>query len=174
MKGFPTLVIYGADKKSPKPLNAREASAIVQAVVSEVQAVTSQRLAGKKPSSGGAGSKSGGGGGSGSGSKGGSGSKDGSGSGSKGGSGSPGEFGGPHITTLTSMNFPDQVLGSTEPWIVAFYAPWWWVVAVIDRERWRAVGGVENNNLFGWKTTLLDSSGVLWAVRKATLLDAIL
>ena len=103
------MVIYGADKKSPKPYNGgRDASSIVAAVVAEVQSVATSRVSGKK-----AGGKPAGG-------NGGSGGKPSGGSG-----GGSGEFGGKHITTLTSTNFADEVLASTDPWIVTFYAPWW-------------------------------------------------
>lgn len=89
VQGFPTILIFGADKSKPdKYQNARTAEAITDAGLKAAQSVVKQRLTGKK-----------------------------AGSGEK--SSSPSD-----VVELTSSNFEQEVLKSTEPWLVEFFAPW--------------------------------------------------
>jgi len=102
VKGFPTIKIFGADKKSPKDYNgARTADAIVSAMLKEARALVNKRM-GKK-----AGSSSRGSGSSGGRAK---------------GSSEPG--GGKHVVTLDALTFDAKVFGSDRPVLVEFYAPW--------------------------------------------------
>ncbi|KAK6030645.1 protein disulfide-isomerase domain protein [Ostertagia ostertagi] len=95
VQGFPTIKIFGVDKKKPIDYNgARTAQAISSTVLDEVKKAVSARLGGK---SGGGSKESGGGGG-------GSGSDD--------------------VIELTDANFEKLVLNSKDTWLVEFYAPW--------------------------------------------------
>lgn len=125
VQGFPTIKVFGANKKSPSDYQGeaaewrgrrahmdslildslpppwtgpRTAQGLVDAAVKEVQKVASARLSGR------AGSNSGN-----------------SGSGSSGG----GNRSGGSVIELTDATFKSQVLGSSDVWLVAFIAPWW-------------------------------------------------
>jgi len=96
VSGFPTIKIFGADKKAPKDYQGqRETEGLVQGAMQAAQDVINKRL-GKGGSSGGGG---GGGGGH--------------------GSGGPSD-----VVELTEQTFQAKVLDSEELWIVAFTAPW--------------------------------------------------
>ncbi|XP_022083302.1 protein disulfide-isomerase A6-like [Acanthaster planci] len=99
VRGFPTIKIFGANKQKPTDYQGgRTADAIVTEAIRVAKDVASSRLGGKK-------------------------------SGGSGGSGSRGSGGGEKpsdkdVITLTDSNFDEEVLGSTDPWLVEFYAPW--------------------------------------------------
>ncbi|ETN79262.1 protein disulfide-isomerase domain protein [Necator americanus] len=96
VQGFPTIKIFGADKKKPTDYNgARTAQAITDSVLSEAKRVVSGRLSGR--STGDSGSSGG----------------------SRGGSG-----GGNDVIELTDSNFEKLVLNSKDVWLVEFFAPW--------------------------------------------------
>ncbi|CAD6185307.1 unnamed protein product [Caenorhabditis auriculariae] len=98
VQGFPTLKIFGADKKKPTDFNGqRTAQAIADALLAEAKKAVSARLGGK-------------------GSSGSSSSGSGSGSGKRG--------GGNEVVELTDSNFEELVLNSKDMWLVEFYAPW--------------------------------------------------
>ena len=100
VQGYPTLKIFGLNKRSPTDYQGpRTADGIVSAVLKEVQAITNKRL-GKKGSSGG------------------------SGSGSRRASDSNAPGGGRNVVTLTDDNFDELVMNSDDLWMVEFYAPW--------------------------------------------------
>ena len=118
VQGFPTLKIFGADKKKPTDYNGQRTSdAIVSECMRAANQLVKDRKKGKTASSGG-GAKSGGGGAKSGGSKpaGGSGS---------GGGGSKGSSGGSAVVELTELNFNALVLESNDHWLVEFYAPWY-------------------------------------------------
>ncbi|XP_038052123.1 protein disulfide-isomerase A6 homolog [Patiria miniata] len=103
VRGFPTIKIFGANKQKPTDYQgARSADAITTEALKVAKDVVNGRLSGKK---------SGGGGG-----------------GDRGGSGRSGDSGGKasdkDVITLTDSNFEEEVLDSTDPWLVEFYAPW--------------------------------------------------
>ncbi|CCD61843.1 Protein disulfide-isomerase A6 homolog [Caenorhabditis elegans] len=100
VQGFPTLKIFGADKKKPTDYNGqRTAQAIADSVLAEAKKAVSARLGGKSSGSSSSGS--------------------GSGSGKRGGGGSGNE-----VVELTDANFEDLVLNSKDIWLVEFFAPW--------------------------------------------------
>ena len=107
VQGYPTLKIFGADKKKPTSYEGQRTS---DAIVTEVMKATNQlvkdRKAGKASSSGGSGSASG--------------------SGSKKAppTGGGGKKGGSAVIELTDANFKALVLESADHWLVEFYAPW--------------------------------------------------
>lgn len=95
VNGFPTIKIFGLDKKKPQDYNGqRTAKAIVDSALNVAKEKVNAQLSGKK---------SGDGGGSGSG---------GSGSGSS------------DVIELTDSNFEKLVLKSDDMWLVEFFAPW--------------------------------------------------
>nr|XP_040221956.2 protein disulfide-isomerase A6 homolog [Anopheles coluzzii] len=96
VRGYPTIKIFGANKRSPVDYNGqRTAKDIAEAALAEAKKKIKNVLGG-----GGGSSSSGG-----SGSNSGSGSKD-------------------DVIELTDANFDKLVLQSEEPWLVEFYAPW--------------------------------------------------
>ena len=95
VQGFPTIKLFGADKKNPKDFQGgRDEKSIVDYVLREVKAIVKERLNPKNSSSK---SKS----------------KD-SGKASKDGD----------VVVLTDANFNDVVYGSKDIWFIEFYAPW--------------------------------------------------
>jgi len=101
VKGFPTIKVFGRDKKKPTDFNGqRTAQGIVDAGVAAAQKLVKEQLSGKAGSSGGGG---------------------GGGRSSNAGSG-PGE--GKDVVELTDANFKKLVLNSDDMWLVEFYAPW--------------------------------------------------
>jgi len=102
VKGFPTIKVFGRDKKKPTDFNGqRTAQGIIDAGMAAAQKLVKEQLSGKAGSGG-----SGGGGG---------------GKSSNAGSG-PGE--GKDVVELTEANFKKLVLNSDDMWLVEFYAPW--------------------------------------------------
>lgn len=94
VKGFPTIKIFGRNKKSPSDYQgARSAQGFVEAGMKELRSIVDARLGGKS-SSGGTGS-------------------------SGGGKASPKD-----IIELTDSNFESKVLESNDLWLVEFFAPW--------------------------------------------------
>jgi len=107
VQGFPTFKLI-VDGKATDYNGARDANGMVSAVMGEVQSLVRARMGGK--ATGGSGSKAG------------SGSKPSGGSGGGGNANAPG--GGKHVITGTAANFEEEVLGSSDPVLVEFYAPW--------------------------------------------------
>lgn len=96
INGFPTIKIFGLDKKKPQDYNGqRTAKAIVDFALNVAKEKVNAQLSGKK---------SGGGGGSSGGGSSGSGSSD--------------------VIELTDSNFEKLVLKSDDMWLVEFFAPW--------------------------------------------------
>ncbi len=94
VQGFPTIKIFGANKRSPSDFNGqRTAQGIVDAALTEVNSKVKAAMSGGSGSSGK---------GSDSGSKG---SKD-------------------DVVELTDANFDKLVLDSEDVWLVEFFAPW--------------------------------------------------
>jgi len=101
VKGFPTIKVFGANKKSPKDYRGgRDATSIVEEAFKELR----QMVKDKKSGGGSSGGSSGGNKKSGGGSKNRSSEKD--------------------VVILTDDNFQSEVMDSSEPWIIEFYAPW--------------------------------------------------
>lgn len=99
VQGFPTIKIFGADKKKPEDYNGqRTAQAMVDAGLAAAKKLVQAQLGGKT---------SGGGGGS---------------SGGSHSNAGPGE--GKDVVELTEANFRKKVLNSEKGWLVEFYAPW--------------------------------------------------
>lgn len=99
-QGFPTIKLFGADKKGPIDYTGgRDAASITTWAMSQAQRVVKSRLGGGKESSG---------------------SSDRSREKPRRDS-EPG--GGKHVVTLTPDNFDETVFGSTEAWMIEFYAP---------------------------------------------------
>jgi len=97
VQGFPTIKIFGANKKKPEDYNGqRTAQGFVDAGLAAAKKLAQAQLSGK--SSGGGGS-----------------------SGSNTNAG-PGE--GKDVVELTDANFRKKVLNSDKGWLVEFYAPW--------------------------------------------------
>jgi len=97
VQGFPTIKIFGANKKKPEDYNGqRTAQGFVDAGLAAAKKLAQAQLSGKS---------SGGGGGSGSNTNAG-----------------PGE--GKDVVELTDANFRKKVLNSDKGWLVEFYAPW--------------------------------------------------
>ena len=105
VEGFPTIVVYGADKSKPTQYNGgRDAKSIVDAAMKEAQSLVAKRLSGKASSGSSSGSGSG---------------KKSSGGGNKGGSSNGNEpGGGKNVVTLTDASFEDEVINSEEGWMV--------------------------------------------------------
>ena len=96
VQGFPTIKIFGLDKKKPQDFNGqRTAQGIVDAGLRAAKELVNAQLSGKKGSGGGGG-----------------------------GGGSGGESNPEDVITLTDGNFDKKVLDSNEMWLVEFYAPW--------------------------------------------------
>ncbi|XP_071950978.1 protein disulfide-isomerase A6 homolog [Antedon mediterranea] len=103
VRGFPTIKVFGANKKKPTDYQAaRTADAITAEALKAATQIVQERLGGKKSGGGGGGSKSSGG-------SGGGGQKKGS---------------GKDVVELTDANFDELVLGSEDHWLVEFFAPW--------------------------------------------------
>jgi len=97
VQGFPTIKVFGANKKKPEDYNGqRTAQGFVDAGLAAAKKLAQAQLSGK--SSGGGGS-----------------------SGSNTNAG-PGE--GKDVVELTDANFRKKVLNSDKGWLVEFYAPW--------------------------------------------------
>ncbi|WAR17576.1 PDIA6-like protein [Mya arenaria] len=103
VKGFPTIKVFGLDKKSPTDYQGacqasgpRQASGIVDAALNAASSMAKQRLSGKR----GSGGSSGGGGGSGK-------------------KADPAD-----VIELTDSNFQELVINSEDIWLVEFFAPW--------------------------------------------------
>ncbi|XP_055328924.1 protein disulfide-isomerase A6 homolog [Paramacrobiotus metropolitanus] len=102
VQGFPTIKIFGTDKKKPEEYSGpRTAEGLIDGAFKAARAAALGRI-GKKASSGGGGGSSGG-------------------ANNKGNS-EPG--GGKDVVKLDDSNFEELVLNSDEPWMVEFYAPW--------------------------------------------------
>jgi len=101
VQGFPTIKIFGANKKKPEDYNgARSAQGFVDAGLAAAKKLVNAQMSGKSS-----------GGGSGGGSSGGNNANAG-----------PGE--GKDVVELTDANFKKKVLDSDMGWLVEFYAPW--------------------------------------------------
>lgn len=97
VQGFPTIKIFGANKRSPSDYNgARTAQGIVDSALTEVKNKVKAALGGGTSSSGG--------------------DKKSSDSGSKGNK--------DDVVELTDSNFDKLVLDSEDVWLVEFFAPW--------------------------------------------------
>ncbi|OWA53359.1 Protein disulfide-isomerase A6 [Hypsibius exemplaris] len=104
VQGFPTIKVFGSDKKKPSDYNgARTADGIIDEAFKVARQAANARIGKKSSSSSGSSSSSSSGKG--------KGKKD---------SGS----GGNDVITLNDDNFEELVLNSDEPWLVEFYAPW--------------------------------------------------
>jgi len=96
VQGFPTIKIFGANKRKPEDFNGqRTAQGMVDAGLAAAKKLAQAQLGGKS---------SGGGGG------------------SNNANAGPGE--GKHVVELTETNFKKKVLDSDKGWLVEFYAPW--------------------------------------------------
>ncbi|XP_023336650.1 protein disulfide-isomerase A6 homolog [Eurytemora carolleeae] len=96
VQGFPTIKIFGANKKKPEDYNGnRNAQGFVDAGLAAAKKLVNAQLGGKS---------SGGGGG------------------SKNANAGPGE--GKDVVELTEANFKKKVFNSDKGWLVEFYAPW--------------------------------------------------
>ena len=113
VKGFPTFKLI-VDGKATDYNGARDAKAMVGAIMQATGELMKTRLGGKS---------AGGNGGGGGGSSGGGGGKPSAGKPS-GGPGPSEPGGGKHVITGTAQNFDAEVLNSVEPVLVEFYAPW--------------------------------------------------
>jgi protein disulfide-isomerase A6 len=104
IQGFPTIKVFGADKKSPTDYQGgRTSDEIVSNAMKSVNQLVKDRKGGKASSSSSSQSK---------------GSK--TDSKSSGGSKSSGSA----VVQLTEDNFEELVMQSTDHWLVEFYAPW--------------------------------------------------
>jgi protein disulfide-isomerase A6 len=102
IQGFPTIKVFGANKRSPTDYQgARSSDAIITETMKQVNAMVKDR---KKGGSGGSSGSS-------------------SSSGSKGSSGGSKKRGS-EVIELTELNFNALVMESTDHWLVEFYAPW--------------------------------------------------
>lgn len=97
VQGFPTIKIFGADKKKPVDYQGqRTSSAMVQEAMRQVNNLIKDRTGGKSEKK----------------------------SGSKKEGGSNGKKKGSDVIELTDSNFEALVLDSQDHWLVEFYAPW--------------------------------------------------
>jgi len=113
IQGFPTIKLFGADKKSPSDYQgARQAKDIVDFALKEAGSLVRARLSGKASASAAGGSKSS----SSSSKSSSSGSNSGSGSGSAGGNGK--------VIDATESSFKADVMDNDDLVIVEFFAPW--------------------------------------------------
>jgi len=95
VQGFPTIKIFGLDKKKPEDFNGqRTAQGLADGAMAAAKKVVSARLGGKSGGSGG-------------------------GSNSNAGTGE-----GKDVVTLSDANFKKKVFNSDKGWLVEFYAPW--------------------------------------------------
>ncbi|XP_043247248.1 protein disulfide-isomerase A6 homolog [Amphibalanus amphitrite] len=95
VRGFPTIKVFGANKKKPEDYNgARSAQGLTEAGLRAAKDMVNARIGGKS-SGGGSGGGGGGGGGS---------DKD--------------------VIELTDSNFDKMVIESDDIWLVEFFAPW--------------------------------------------------
>ena len=106
IQGFPTIKVFGSDKKNPVDYQGqRTGDAIISEAMKSANQLVKDRKKGKtgpsSSSSGGIGSKS---------------SSSSSSSGSK--------KGGSEVIELTEVNFNALVMESTDHWLVEFFAPW--------------------------------------------------
>ena len=102
VQGFPTIKIFGADKKSPIDYNGeRSAAAMVSESMKAVTRMIKDRAKGSS-------------------------TKSSSGSSSKpsGSQRNAGGAGGSQVVTLNEVNFNALVMESNDLWLVEFYAPW--------------------------------------------------
>lgn len=94
VRGFPTIKIFGANKRSPIDYNGqRTAQAIADAALAEAKAKVSAKLSGRA-------------------------------GGSSSGGGSSGGAGKDDVIELTDANFDKLVLQSEDVWLIEFFAPW--------------------------------------------------
>lgn len=108
IKGFPTLKVFGADKKNPVDYQGQRTSdGIITECMKSANQLVKDRKAGKASSSGSSGSTGG--------------AKS---SGSSGGSTGGSKNSGSQVIELTEANFNALVLESSDHWMVEFYAPW--------------------------------------------------
>jgi len=99
VQGFPTIKVFGANKKKPEDYNGqRTAQGFVDAGLAAAKKLVQAQLGGKSSSGGGS-----------------------SGGGSNSNAG-PGE--GKDVVELTEANFKKKVFNSEQGWLVEFYAPW--------------------------------------------------
>jgi len=100
VKGFPTIKVFGANKNSPKDYRGgRDSTSIVEEAFKELRQMVKDKKSG---GSGGGGNKQ-----------------------KSGGSGGSGKrYGDDDVVVLTDSNFDREVMDSSEPWIIEFYAPW--------------------------------------------------
>ena len=106
VQGYPTLKMFGLDKKKPEDYQgAREANGIVSGCMKAVNQLVKDRKAGKKGSSSSSGSKSGGGS-------------------NSSGHGRKAKADVSDVVQLNEANFNALVTDSTDHWLVEFYAPW--------------------------------------------------
>jgi protein disulfide-isomerase A6 len=104
IQGFPTLKIFGFDKKSPADYQgARTTDGIVTEAMKTAYKVVKERKAGKSGSTKSSGSTS---------------------SGEKSGEKKKKEKKANEVVELNEVNFEALVIESSEPWLVEFYAPW--------------------------------------------------
>jgi len=120
IQGFPTLKIFGANKKRPSDYNGeRSAKSIVDSIFAELRKTVNERLGAKAGSSGSSGSA---------GSAGASGSSCGAGQAghNHGGHahGSDDHAGSADVVDLTADNFDELINQDGKGWMVMFYAPW--------------------------------------------------
>lgn len=95
IRGFPTIKVFGSDKKKPSDYNGqRNAQGFIEAAINEIRKTANSRM-------------------------GSSGSSDG---GSSGGGGR--RAGGNDVVELTDSNFDELVLKSKDLWLIEFFAPW--------------------------------------------------
>ena len=107
IKGFPTVKVFGADKKNPVDFQGQRTS---DAVVSEAMKAANALVKDRK--------------------RGGGKGKDKPPKGEKKEKPKGKKSGGKAVVTLTEADFEEQVLQSTDHWLVEFYAPWcghWYV-----------------------------------------------
>lgn len=107
VQGFPTLKVFGADKKSPVDYQGQRTS---DAIISEAMKSANQLVKDRKKGKSGSNTGSTGGN---------AGSK--SSSSSSGGS----KKGGSEVIELTELNFNALVMESNDHWLVEFFAPWY-------------------------------------------------
>jgi thioredoxin-like negative regulator of GroEL len=115
VQGYPTIKVFGADKRSPTDYSgARTAAGITADAISQVSKLVRSRQQGSKPKAAKKDKPKA--------SKQGS-TKGNSSSGSKGSGESAGGGANGTVVKLTADNFDSTVLQSSEPWLVEFFAP---------------------------------------------------
>lgn len=104
VQGFPTIKVFGTDKKRPSEYNGgRTAGDLIDAAIRELGSLAKTRAGLKKAKGSSSSSKK-------------ARAESGSGSGSKGGKSA--------VVELTADNFEETVLNSDDVWLVEFFAPW--------------------------------------------------